>query len=134
MGDSEKLKKNCLKFGTKGKCKQQHTVTFPFSHRKLLEHRNRLLSGKMSPGKASPNASDFQLDRSKSKPLDAAQEPPAQPRRPAPTLAPEKDKNEKKKESTKRRPAPAAPVSTVKQITEAKGKYKQSESFDRCKN
>ena len=87
----------------------------------------------MSPGKASPNASDFQLDRSKSKPLDAAQEPPAQPRRPAPTLPPEKDKNEKKKESTKRRPAPATPVSTVKQTTEAKGKYKQSESFDRCK-
>lgn len=51
------------------------------------------------------------------------QDPPAQPRRPAPTCPPEKDKNEKKKESTKRRPAPAAPVAASKQADEMKGLY-----------
>ena len=61
------------------------------------------------------------------------QDPPAQPRRPAPTRPPEKDKtptrppekdkNEKKKESTKRRPAPAAPVAASKQTDEMKGLY-----------
>ena len=65
--------------------------------------------------------SDLQHESLKNKPLNTAQEPPAQPRRPAPTLPPDKDKKEKKKESTKRRPAPAAPVSTAKQTTETKG-------------
>lgn len=50
------------------------------------------------------------------------QDPPAQPRRPAPTCPPEKDRNEKK-ESTKRRPAPAAPVAASKQADEMKGLY-----------
>lgn len=88
--------------------------------RKLLERRARLLSGKSSPAR-SPTSSDVYHAGAKSKTEDAAQEPPAQPRRPAPTLPPDKDKKEKKKESTKRRPAPAAPVSTAKQAGETKG-------------
>ena len=99
-------------------CKQSEP--FLSCHRKLLEHRTRLLSGKPSPAR-SPTSSDVYHAGAKSKTEDAAQEPPAQPRRPAPTLPPDKDKKEKKKESTKRRPAPAAPVSTAKQAGETKG-------------
>lgn len=56
------------------------------------------------------------------KPVVTEHDPPAQPRRPAPTLPPQKDKKDKTKESTTRRPAPSAPVSNVKQTaTETKG-------------
>ncbi|PFX13890.1 NCK-interacting protein with SH3 domain [Stylophora pistillata] len=63
--------------------------------RKLLEHRNRIN-------------------------LEVEANQPIQPRRPAPTRPPEKDKDEKKKdkdgkkkESTKRRPAPAVPTTSA---------------------
>ena len=69
-----------------------------------------------SPSKPS-SSSDVHYS---SKPSIPNQDPPAQPRRPAPTPPSEKDK-EKKKESTKRRQAPAAPVSTAKQNTESRG-------------
>ena len=59
-----------------------------------------------------------------SKPVVTEYDPPAQPRRPAPTLPPQKDKKDKTMESTKRRPAPSVPVSTAKQTTtETKGLF-----------
>lgn len=90
--------------------------------RKLLEHRKHLQdqSGKISPIKGS-QSSELRHSEEQSKAPVATQDPPAQPRRPAPTLPPEKDKKEKKNESTKRRPAPAAPVAASKQADEMKG-------------
>ncbi|KAJ7376049.1 hypothetical protein OS493_037155 [Desmophyllum pertusum] len=76
--------------------------------RKLLEHRNRLHSGKVSPVKAS-TSSELHPGVAQNKSSVTAHDPPAQPRRPAPTLPPAKEKKEKK-ESTKRRPAPLAPT------------------------
>lgn len=94
--------------------------------RKLLEHRKHLQgqSGKISSIKGS-QSSGLRHGEEQSKALVATQDPPAQPRRPAPTLPPEKDKKEKKKkkESTKRRPAPAAPVAASKLADETKGLY-----------
>lgn len=59
-----------------------------------------------------------------SKPVVTEYDPPAQPRRPAPTLPPQKDKKDKTKESTKRRPAPSVPVSNANQTaTETQGLF-----------
>ena len=91
-----------------------------FSFRKLLEHRKRLLSGKTSPTKVSRSLEVHDAGM-ESKASVVTQEPPAQPRRPAPNLPPDKDKKGKKKESTKRRPAPAVPTATTKQALETKG-------------
>ena len=90
----------------------------------MLEHRKRLHdhSGQISPVKAS-QSSELHLGGVQSKSSVPMQDPPAQPRRPAPTLPPDKDKKEKKKESTKRRPAPAAPAAASKQPDEMKGLY-----------
>ncbi|KAL9960757.1 hypothetical protein ACROYT_G034256 [Oculina patagonica] len=92
--------------------------------RKLLEHRKRLhdQSGKISPVKAS-HSSELHPSGVQNKSSVTAQDPPAQPRRPAPTLPPEKEKKEKKQESTKRRPAPVAPTAAAaaKQPNETKG-------------
>ena len=87
--------------------------------RKLLEHRKRL------QGQSGSRSSGLRHGEEQSKALVATQDPPAQPRRPAPTLPPEKDKKEKKKknESTKRRPAPAAPVAASKLADKMKGLY-----------
>lgn len=68
-------------------------------------------------------SSELYYDAVQSQTSSPMQNPPAQPRRPAPTRPPEKDKNEKKKESVKRRPAPAAPVAASKQADEMKGLY-----------
>lgn len=92
--------------------------------RKLLEHRTRLLSGKES------KTSDTHHSGMKSSnPVVKEYDPPAQPCRPAPTLPPQKDKKDKTKESTKRRPAPSAPVSNAKQTaTETKGPFTKMEN------
>lgn len=75
------------------------------SLRTLLERRTRLLSSKAA-FVSEPGSSDFQYGVLPS--TSSNSEPPAQPRRPAPPLPPERSK----KEAKKRRPAPAVPAVT----------------------
>lgn len=101
------FEKNCWKSGgvmIGNVSKGIMQCSLPF-YRTLLERRTRLLSSKASVMSAS-GSSDFQFGVLPSTSSNA--EPPAQPRRPAPPLPPERSK----KESKKRRPAPAVPPVT----------------------